>query len=91
MRHEIRRGDRRKTAEELGDLMFALVNLARFQKFQAEDLLNQCTAKFTARFRQVEAALAARGRQPHESTLEEMEAEWQRAKKKKVKSRGRKG
>jgi MazG family protein len=82
LRHELRRGHRRKTAEELGDLMFALVNLARFQKFQAEDLLNQCTKKFVARFRQVEAALAARGKQPLESTLEEMEAEWQKAKKK---------
>jgi len=80
LRREIRRGHRRKTAEELGDLMFALVNLARFQKFHAEDLLNQCTRKFTARFRKVEAALAARGKQPQDSTLEEMEAEWQRAK-----------
>ncbi|MFA7003036.1 MAG: nucleoside triphosphate pyrophosphohydrolase [Verrucomicrobiia bacterium] len=80
LRHELKRGDRRKTAEELGDLMFTLVNLARFQKFNAEDLLNQCTKKFTARFRKVEAALAARGKQPHESTLEEMEAEWQKAK-----------
>ena len=82
LRHELRRGDRRKTAEELGDLMFALVNLARFQKFHAEDLLNQCTRKFAARFRKVEAALAARGREPHESTLAEMEAEWQKAKRK---------
>jgi ATP diphosphatase len=82
LRAEIKRGHRRKTAEELGDLMFALVNLARFQKFQAEDLLNQCTRKFAARFREVEAALAARGKQPQDSTLEEMEAEWQRAKKK---------
>lgn len=80
LRHEIRRGRRKKTAEELGDLMFALVNLARFQKFQAEDLLNQCTKKFVARFLKVEAALAARGKHPHESTLEEMEAEWQKAK-----------
>jgi MazG family protein len=80
LRHEIKRGHRRKTAEELGDLLFALVNLARFQEFQAEDLLNQCTRKFVARFRKVEAALAARGKQPHESTLEEMEAEWQKAK-----------
>ncbi len=91
LRHEIRRGDRRKMAEELGDLMFALVNLARFQKFQAEDLLNQCTKKFAARFRKVEAALAARGKQPHESTLEEMEAEWQKAKGKKAKGGRRKG
>ena len=91
LRHEIRRRDRRKMAEELGDLMFALVNLARFQKFQAEDLLNQCTKKFVGRFRKVEAALAARGKQPHESTLEEMEAEWQRAKGKKAKGGGRKG
>lgn len=83
LRAEIKRGHRRKTAEELGDLMFALVNLARFQKFQAEDLLNQCTKKFVTRFRKVEAALAARGKQPQDSTLEEMEAEWQKAKGKK--------
>lgn len=79
-RHEIKHGHRRRMAEELGDLMFAVVNLARFQKFQAEDLLNQCTKKFVARFRKVEAALAARGKRPQESSLEEMEAEWQKAK-----------
>lgn len=89
LRRELRRRDRRKMGEELGDLLFALVNFARFQGFDAEDLLNQCTKKFVARFRKVEEALAARGRKPHESTLEEMEAEWQQAKGKKQGARKR--
>ena len=84
-RHELNRGNRRRMAEELGDLLFSVVNLARFQKFHAEDLLNQCTKKFVARFQQVEAALAARGKKPNEATQEEMEAEWQKAKRKRRK------
>jgi len=82
LRHELKHRRRRKVAEELGDLIFALVNLARFHKFQAEDLLNQCTKKFITRFCKIEAALAARGRKLSEATLEEMEAEWKKAKRK---------
>ncbi len=88
LRRELQRGDPRKMAEELGDLMFALVNLARFQKFHAEDLLNGCTKKFIVRFRKVEAALARRGKQPHEVPLDEMEAEWQKAKGKETRGKG---
>lgn len=87
LRRELRRRDRRRMAEELGDLLFALVNFARFKGFDAEDLLNQCTKKFVARFRQAEATLAKRGKKPHESTLEEMEAAWQKAKRKKAGAR----
>ncbi|MCX7824364.1 MAG: nucleoside triphosphate pyrophosphohydrolase [Verrucomicrobiae bacterium] len=82
LRRELGRRRRRKVAEELGDLLFALVNLARFHRFDAEDLLNQCTKKFITRFRKIEAAFASRGRKLSEATLEEMETEWQKAKNK---------
>ena len=63
--------------EELGDLLFAVANLARKLEIEPETALRRATAKFERRFRQVEAACA--GREPPAS-LDEMEAEWQRAK-----------
>ncbi|GAB4260246.1 MAG: nucleoside triphosphate pyrophosphohydrolase [Deferrisomatales bacterium] len=73
-------GDRQHTEEELGDVLFALVNLGRHVGVDPEAALHRTTVKFLERFRQVEEALARRGRHPAESTLEEMEALWQRAK-----------
>ncbi len=62
--------------EELGDLMFALVNVVRKQGFQPETLLRQANQKFETRFRAVEQQLAARGKTPAESDLSEMDALW---------------
>ncbi len=62
--------------EELGDLMFALVNVVRKQGFQPETLLRQANQKFETRFRAVEQQLAARGKTPAESDLTEMDALW---------------
>jgi MazG family protein len=66
--------------DELGDLLFVLVNLARFVKVDPEQALRRTNAKFRERFAYIERRLAERGRKPSESTIEEMEALWQEAK-----------
>ena len=68
------------TAEEFGDLLFALVNLARKMKIDPEAALQAANGKFTRRFHAVEAGLRAAGKKTGESTLDEMEALWQAAK-----------
>jgi ATP diphosphatase len=69
-----------RVADEIGDLLFALVNLARHLAVDAETALRGCNAKFERRFRAIERALAARGRTLGEASLEEMEALWVEAK-----------
>ncbi|MBX2801620.1 MAG: nucleoside triphosphate pyrophosphohydrolase [Myxococcales bacterium] len=63
-------------AEELGDLMLAMVNLGRHLPTGAEDALRGATRKFEARFRRVEAALAAEGRSIHAVDADELEEIW---------------
>jgi len=67
-------------ADELGDLLFACVNLARRAGVDAEAALRAGNEKFARRFRRIEALLAEAGRTPGESTLSEMDALWERAK-----------
>ena len=69
-----------KVAEEFGDLLFAMANLARHLKLDPEDALRAANAKFVRRFKAIEAALQTQGRKPEDATLEEMEALWQEAK-----------
>ncbi|RDC75388.1 nucleoside triphosphate pyrophosphohydrolase [Rhodovulum sp. 12E13] len=66
--------------DETGDLLFAVVNLARHLGVDPEAALRRTNAKFTRRFAAVEDGLAAEGRSPAEATLEEMESHWQAAK-----------
>jgi MazG family protein len=66
--------------DELGDLLFVLVNLARFVKVDPEQALRRTNAKFRKRFGYIESKLAERGRKLEESSIEEMEALWQEAK-----------
>lgn len=73
-------GAKDRTAEEVGDLLFALVNLARHLEIDPEAALHAATEKFAGRFARVEAGLAARGRSPAESSLQEMDALWDEAK-----------
>ena len=76
-----RRGAARDELEdELGDMLFVLVNLARFVKVDPEQALRRTNAKFRARFAYIERALAAGGRTPEQASIEEMEALWQKAK-----------
>jgi nucleoside triphosphate diphosphatase len=73
--------DAAATAAEIGDLLFAAVNLARHLNADPETVLRQTNRKFERRFAAIEDDLAARGRLPQDATLEEMEALWQAAKK----------
>ena len=66
--------------EEIGDLLFAAVNLARWHKLDAETALRHATDKFARRFRHVEAALRARGQAWEAATFEELDALWNEAK-----------
>ena len=67
--------------EEIGDLLFAVVNLARKCQFEAESLLQAATDKFVARFNEMEDRLRARGGKLGEATLEELDAIWEKIKK----------
>ena len=66
--------------EELGDLLFAAVNTARFLKADPEDCLHAATDKFSARFRKVEQAAAAQGKRLEDMTLAEMDKLWDEVK-----------
>ena len=78
-------GDRDALAEELGDLLFTVVNLCRWQQLQAEDVLQDAIAKFRRRFSCLEKALAEQGQSPATSTREELLQAWKAAKKREEK------
>jgi tetrapyrrole methylase family protein/MazG family protein len=65
---------------ELGDLLFALVNLSRFIAVNPEDALRKTIARFIARFRYIEEALTRRGASLRDATLAQMDALWDEAK-----------
>lgn len=66
--------------EEFGDLLFVMANLGRHLKIDPEAALRAANAKFTRRFEAIEAALAAKGKTPADSDLQEMDALWNAAK-----------
>ena len=74
------RGDADELAAETGDLLFALVNLARHVGADPESALRGTNAKFERRFAYIERALAAKGRSIDGASLEEMDALWNEAK-----------
>jgi MazG family protein len=65
---------------EIGDLLFVLVNLARFVKVDPEQALRKTNAKFRERFAHIERELAARGKKLQDAGIAEMEELWQQAK-----------
>ena len=73
-------GNAAKIQEEFGDLLFALVNLARFWDVTPEEALRQTVEKFIWRFSYIEDALKAQGKDIHKATLAEMDALWEKAK-----------
>jgi ATP diphosphatase len=73
-------GDRERVAGEVGDLLFAVVNLARHVDVDPETALRSTNVKFERRFAAIERALAERGKSPQQSTLTEMDALWDAAK-----------
>jgi ATP diphosphatase len=74
------KSDQSHIEEEFGDLLFVVVNLGRHLKVEAEEALRAANAKFTRRFEFIEKTLAQDGKTPENSTLEEMDALWDRAK-----------
>ncbi len=77
---ELDRGDQGRMAEEVGDLLFAVVNLARHLHADPEGVLRQTNLKFERRFSSIERALTARGKKPQDATLAEMDVLWDEAK-----------
>jgi len=82
--HELKEAQSESTkehiAEEIGDVLFSVVNLARFLDIPAEDALRKTNKKFTTRFSQVEDELKKRGKTVEESNLAEMDEIWNEAK-----------
>ena len=74
-------GARSRVEEEFGDLLFALVNTARFLEVDAEQALRAAVDKFDRRFRRVEAVFREQGRDLEKATLEEMDSVWNEVKK----------
>jgi MazG family protein len=74
------RGSQDQIEDELGDLLFVLVNLARFVKVDPEQALRRTNSKFRDRFGHVERRLAAQGKVVNGTPIEELEALWQEAK-----------
>ena len=72
--------DHARMKDEYGDLMFAMANLARHLEIDPEDALRGTNAKFTRRFKFIEAKLAALGKTPEQSDLAEMDVLWNEAK-----------
>lgn len=69
-----------KLTDEVGDLLFACVNLARHLKIDPEVALRHGNEKFDRRFRQVETSLHHAGKSPQDCSIEELEAQWEAAK-----------
>jgi tetrapyrrole methylase family protein/MazG family protein/ATP diphosphatase len=81
LRQEIAGGaDPNEVEQELGDLLFCLVNVCRYLQIDPENALRRTNAKFERRFRHIERRLNEQGKTPMESTLEEMDRLWDEAK-----------
>ncbi len=76
MEEAINKNDRQKTEEELGDVLFSLVNFARFLNIDAENALELTNKKFIFRFTKMEQEAVAKNRRLTEMSLEEMDAIW---------------
>ena len=73
-------GHARRVAEEFGDLLFVMANIARHLKIDPEAALREANTKFVRRFKSIEVALAKEGRKCEDATLEEMDQLWDEAK-----------
>ena len=72
--------DRIKLAEELGDLIFSCINLARYYQIDTKQVLQKTNNKFVKRFNYIEDSLKSRGKSLFDANLEEMDALWNEAK-----------
>ena len=76
MKEAIQQGDQHKIEEEFGDVVFSLVNFARFLKVDAENALEITNKKFIARFTQMEELALSKGKNLNDMSLEEMDSIW---------------
>ena len=81
LKTEIKVGDKAKTEQEFGDLLFSLINYSRFIDINPEDALERTNKKFIQRFQQMEAVLNEEGKELSEMVLSEMNMYWERTKK----------
>ncbi len=80
----VQAGRPEEVESEIGDLLFAVVNLARWKNVDPESALRETNARFGRRFRRLEALAAARGRSLDGMTIEELDALWEQAKREEV-------
>lgn len=80
-REALQKGDHQNADEELGDILFALVNVARHHSISAEDALRRTTDKFARRFRFIEDKFKENNRDISKASLEEMDQYWEESKK----------
>ena len=80
LKKTLRTKNKKRQEEEFGDFLFALVNYARFIDVNPENALRSTIEKFTRRFRYIETELKKAGKDIHDSSLEEMDEHWNRAK-----------
>ncbi len=80
LRAELTDADPARLADEIGDMLFVVANLARKLDLDPEACLRQANDKFTRRFQGVEQRLAAAGKAPADASLDEMEHEWRAVK-----------
>ena len=73
-------GDRLRTGEEVGDLLFTIVNIARFLQVESEEVLAQTVDRFTRRFQHIEAKLKETNKSFDQTSIEEMDRFWEEAK-----------
>ncbi len=81
LKEVIHSNDTNRVKDELGDVLFSIVNLARFLKIDAESALRHTIKKFEGRFKKVEDELESKGVDIQEATLEEMDRIWNEIKK----------
>ncbi|MFN4989275.1 MAG: nucleoside triphosphate pyrophosphohydrolase [Ignavibacteria bacterium] len=82
LRAEIEHGDQEKITDELGDVLFSIVNAARFRSIIAEEALQKTSNKFKRRFMSIEQSAQEMGKQLKDMTLKEMDDLWNKAKEK---------
>jgi len=80
LEQSLKTGNRSEQKSEFGDLLFSLVNIGRFYHMDAEDCLRMTNKKFEKRFRYIETSLQNEGKSWEETTLEEMDDYWNKAK-----------
>ena len=81
LKAELQVGDKVKTEQEFGDLLFSLINYSRFVEINPEDALERTNKKFIQRFQQMEAVLKEKGKDLSNMTLSEIDVYWEQAKK----------